>query len=260
MGKALVIKNVNFATNKLATVELIDAIPCTGIVLNKAETSMTSIGSTETLVPTLTPANTTDYIIWTSSNPDVVSVSGGVLTQQGIGTATITATCGEHTASCAVEAVNTLDFVYELTRYNHVSDQTGADYIYNEAGSGPYCAILSNTLTDKILRPGDVTPKKCPIIIGSGASKVSINVPAAIRPTVWFLDSKTACDYSKSHTGYDDYAKVISGDASAYDSNVPLGPRTIDIPEGADSVVFSLQYPQNTITDEIMATVSIVAS
>lgn len=47
--------------------------------------------------------NLSDEIIWTSSNEKVAAVSAkGVVTAKAKGTAVITATCGEYTASCTV--------------------------------------------------------------------------------------------------------------------------------------------------------------
>lgn len=52
---------------------------------------------------TIEPSNATDRrIIWTSSNPDVASVSQGVITGISCGNATITASCGGYKDSCEV--------------------------------------------------------------------------------------------------------------------------------------------------------------
>lgn len=261
MGKALVLKNVSFSVNKLTTVEFTDSIPCTGIELNKTSTTLSAIGATETLVATVTPSNTTDSVIWTSDDPSVVSVSGGVLNQIGIGTATITATCGTESVSCTVTAVNTLTFDYMLSRYNH-KNSASKDYAQNESGSTSYAAIQSNVATTKDMWVNDSSTygSKYPILLGTGGDTVTINVPSTIRPTVWFCDSETACDYSASNPTYAHLAKVVSGDSSAYDSSVPLGNRTVTIPEGADSIVLSLNNPSSAITDSDLANVSIVVS
>lgn len=77
-------------------------IPCTGITLNKNTCSFTKVGDTDTLTATLTPENTTDTLTWESSDENVATVVDGVVTIHGIGTATITATCGEQTATASV--------------------------------------------------------------------------------------------------------------------------------------------------------------
>lgn len=103
MGNALVIKNTNFSTNKLTTVTLLDRVPCTGISLNRNTITVTNLEDSVTLIATLTPSNTTDVVTWSSSNTSVATVENGIVTVHGIGTATITATCGSRTATATVQ-------------------------------------------------------------------------------------------------------------------------------------------------------------
>ena len=223
---------------------------------------MTAIGATETLVATLTPANTTDTVSWESSNTSAVTVNDGVITAVGVGSATITVTCGQYSATCTVTVTATIEYDYALARFNYKTSAE-RDYVTNETGSAPYAGLVDKDGTWKNIQNDNAASLGrywCPIMIPSGSSKLTITVPNTIRPTIWFTDSPAACDYSADHSAFAIYAKVISGDRNAYDSQVPLGPREVTIPEGADSFVISLQYPQNTITDEIMATVTVVAS
>ena len=72
------------------------------ITLDKTETTI-EIGDTETLVATVNPADADDpTVTWTSSNWAVASVSEGVVTAIGEGTAIITAKAGDKTATCTV--------------------------------------------------------------------------------------------------------------------------------------------------------------
>lgn len=105
MAKALVIKSVDFSENKLTTVTLSNPIACTGITLDKSTITATSF-STQTITPTLSPSGCTESVVWASSNTDVATVSDGVVTPVGLGTATITATCGEYSATCSVTVDN----------------------------------------------------------------------------------------------------------------------------------------------------------
>ena len=104
MAKTLVIKGANFSTNKLATVTIDDPVYCTGISLNKNSTSLSGVGTTETLTATVTPLDTTETVTWSTSDSTVATVSGGVVTVVGVGTATITAACGSYSATCTVTA------------------------------------------------------------------------------------------------------------------------------------------------------------
>lgn len=57
---------------------------------------------TGTLTATVLPAITTDTVSWTSSDATVVSVADGVVTALKCGTAKVTATAGDKSASCTV--------------------------------------------------------------------------------------------------------------------------------------------------------------
>lgn len=262
MSKAIVIKGVNFLTNKIDTITFTDEVPCTGISLNKSTDALTAIGATDTLVPTLTPANTTDSVSWASSNTDAVTVNNGLITAVGIGSATITATCGEQSATCTVSVVNTIPFVYDIGRINHYgNNDSSLDYAYNEpTASNAYAGLVSTSQTTKKVRYYQGTGERYPLKFGVGATTLTINVPDYIRPTVWFCDSEQKSNYANDHEGFDSYAKVVSGDPKPYQNTVPLGTRVLTIPEGADSAIITVQYPNDTVTDEIMALVSVVAS
>jgi len=79
--------------------------PVTGVSLNKTSVSLI-VGSTETLIPTITPANAANKsVTWSSSNDAVVTVSsGGTVTGVSVGSATITVKTqdGNKTATCSV--------------------------------------------------------------------------------------------------------------------------------------------------------------
>lgn len=89
-------------------------IPVTGISLSKSNTSVT-VGSTVTLIATVTPSNATNKTItWSTSNSSVATVSNGTVTGKSSGTVTITATSNNgKSASCSitVQAVGTNGWV-----------------------------------------------------------------------------------------------------------------------------------------------------
>ena len=76
-------------------------IPCTGITLSATELIFLE-ASSQTLTASVTPTDTTDKIIWSSDNTEVVTVENGIVTAIDNGTATITATCGDYSATCPV--------------------------------------------------------------------------------------------------------------------------------------------------------------
>ena len=80
-----------------------ESIPATEISLNSDTLTLTE-GNTATLTVTLTPADTTDKVVWSSSNEDIATVDeNGVVTAVAEGTATITAKANDTvSATCTV--------------------------------------------------------------------------------------------------------------------------------------------------------------
>lgn len=78
-------------------------VPVTGVELNKTTLDMVA-GTEETLTATISPANATNKeIIWKSNNESVATVdANGKITAVNAGTATITATVGDKSATCTV--------------------------------------------------------------------------------------------------------------------------------------------------------------
>lgn len=59
-------------------------------------------GDHQQLIPTVTPTNTTDKVVWSVSPTGIVIVNNGVVTPISNGTCIVTATCGSHSATCNV--------------------------------------------------------------------------------------------------------------------------------------------------------------
>lgn len=91
--------------NLTFTVSLTDAA-VTAVNLNKARTEIT-VGKSETLTATVTPANASNpTVTWSSSDNTVATVdSTGKVTGVKTGTATITATAGGKSAACEVTII-----------------------------------------------------------------------------------------------------------------------------------------------------------
>ena len=94
----------------LALMLALSLVACgkSGIALDKAEHTFTAAGETVTL----TADTKADSIVWTSSDESVATVdANGVVTAVAPGTATITATAGEVSATCTVKCdwVNPVD-------------------------------------------------------------------------------------------------------------------------------------------------------
>ncbi|MCR5506169.1 MAG: Ig-like domain-containing protein [Bacilli bacterium] len=77
-------------------------VAVTGISLDSTSLSL-EVGDTYTLTATVTPSDATDSsVTWSSSNKKVATVSNGLITAKGTGSATITAKAGNYTATCKV--------------------------------------------------------------------------------------------------------------------------------------------------------------
>lgn len=127
MAKTIVIKGADYSANSFDVVTF-NTIPCTGISLDKQTAEISSIGGATTIVPTLTPVNTTDEVSWASSDIDVATVTNGVVTTIGVGTATITATCGSQSATCVVTSRAFMD--------TNVLKRVGGYFYANSSESG----------------------------------------------------------------------------------------------------------------------------
>lgn len=247
MSRALIIKNADFSVNKLGTITIEEEVPCTGITLDKSTLALTSIGSTGALVATSTPSGTTDTVVWSTSDTDVITVAGGTVTAVGCGTATITATCGAYSASCAVTVTHIAEYGYDLNKY-----YTYDDLPYLRGGNlNKYATIYSTSGTLKAAyqyRAED----KYPIMIPNGATKMIIACPN-YKSKVFWLNSKVRGDNS---------IKVALALVPT-DTGYLSGTRTLDIPErtgdyeGLDSFVISFNIG-DTISDEAMQNISVV--
>ncbi len=93
--------DINPITYDEASATLTIVNPCTGIKLDR-DTLTIARGETATLTATVEPADTTNTIVWSSENDNIATVENGVVTAVGLGETTITAACGDKTASCKV--------------------------------------------------------------------------------------------------------------------------------------------------------------
>ena len=113
-----------------------EQIPCTGITLDQATLMFTAAG-TQTLTATVTPSDTTDVVVWSSDDPSVASVSDGVVKAKANGSATITATCGAYSATCAVSVSGIEEAVIpsEYVKLKYI-ESSGAQYIDTGVSGG----------------------------------------------------------------------------------------------------------------------------
>lgn len=87
--------------SKIEYITSVEDIQATAIELEPTTIELEQYKN-DTIKATLTPADANIPVVWTSDNEAVVTVAKGVLTAIAEGTATITATAGDVSATCAV--------------------------------------------------------------------------------------------------------------------------------------------------------------
>jgi uncharacterized protein YjdB len=99
-GEAVV--TVTTSQGKTASCTVTVNVPAAGVTLNQTDVTL-KVGETATLTATLTPADSTDTLTWSSGNEKIFTVKDGVITAVAPGTATLTVTAREGVqATCTV--------------------------------------------------------------------------------------------------------------------------------------------------------------
>lgn len=242
MARTLIIKNADFSVNKVTTVNIEEEVPCTGISLNNNTLSITHIGDTATLVATATPADTTDAIIWSTSDADVATVAGGVVTAVGCGTATITAVCGEFSASCTVTVVHIAtwnNLAYTLNHY--INKGANNDYL-NGSELDKYAQVYSTDVATGLLYLG--ATGKYPYVIPKGANNVVIDGTGINSRCFWMSSTLTGSGGAR--------AKCY--DATSYTANpntVAIPSRTTEGYTGFDAVAICLSKSTSFVESDM---------
>lgn len=234
MAKALVIKGVNFSANALTQVNIIDDVPCTGLELDESTKSLTSLAPF-TLTATKTPANTTDNLAWSSSDETVATVENGVVTPIKGGSVTITATCGQQTAVCAVTVKVFIDpqmllhYYYAPNSSGGILDTitlsgNGTNKTYgasvNTEGSGLYARDPSGFVPD--------SGKAYPLMLPAGCVALALKFPnQSMKSVISWCDSETLSSFytikCRQHS-----ADVWSGSAGDRVESVPSNVGDVD--------------------------------
>lgn len=267
MSKALVIRGANFFANRVDVVTLQTVVPCDSIVLSHSVIDFTAIGATQQLTATVLPADTTESVIWISSDENCVTVVDGLVSCVGVGTATITATCGDKSATCAVTAnvIVNADTAYTslngvMSNSTELSSNPPKDYISaNASNRGRIYYNAQNTLggLKAYIVADDAAPlvsNTYPIPLPTGTQHISIAKPTGVGylRIVAFVSSEHPTNPNVTST----VSRVVAAVYSlASDSNAEL-----DIPQGADSFAFAFYTSSGYTADQITSPISVVFS
>ena len=116
LGEAVLTATTTDGSNRTAQCKVqVVTTPAAQVTLNKESVTLKATDTFQ-LEATVSPASTTDKTIrWSSTNEEVAKVdASGKVTALSVGNATITATCGEVSAQCAVQVEPVLPTGIEL--------------------------------------------------------------------------------------------------------------------------------------------------
>lgn len=246
MAKTLVIKGADYSSNAFDTVAF-DAIPCTGISLDKQAADIMSIGGTTTIVATVTPSNTTDQIVWSSSDSSIATIAGGVVTSVALGTAIITATCGSQSATCVITSRAFMDgeTVYKKYGYNLAGSpaSTGGNGLPDwRTAYARMGGIASNTGTLHFYG----TEVEFPFVMPTGTGRVKITLSSDTQ-----INEVTNVEWFNHNTAATSYPAVVKYIANT--TGITLSDNTciVEVPTvesypAIDSIAIGFRTPQST--------------
>lgn len=234
---ALVIKGANFAANKLTTVTfVVDEKPCTAIALSESSKTVTTLGNF-TLTAAVTPADTTDEVLWSSSNESVATVADGVVTVVGLGSATITATCGEQTATCAVSCVE-VTFAPDFGFFKRINLSTYTN-VYAYATSKRELMIHSLSGTRALKNQTADLTVRYPIALPANTAAITLTYGSDMRAGTIYFGWMNMQESPYPET-YPDNADCVSLDTSNSTAYNQAKTWIYEVPEGADSFAIIL--------------------
>ena len=146
-------------------------VACTELNLGDAEIFLKSVGSTWQLTAEPVPANTTDKVVYSSTDANVVTVDeSGLVTAVGTGKASIVVTCGEVVVQCPVtcgEEQTSENFELTLQSKDFTLKEVGATFdLYDGEVDAAQITWSSDNEQVVTIKDGIVTA------VGNGRTKV----------------------------------------------------------------------------------------
>lgn len=242
MAKTLVVKGANFSINKVTTVTF-DSVPCTGITFSSDTITINGTEQVE-IEYEIAPVDTTDSVIWTSSNTNIVSVEEGVIIPVGIGSCTVTATCGSYSATATVTVsmsyTSAWGFGYLSIQgaENRVQITNNYSRIYAGGSDAQATEHKMFVSTDENSVPAVKLPGN------TGSIKIRIT-----NANIFYTGSNAYVLWAKDESaGYLGHPIIIKGVSieSAYDIRNNME-KTFSIPEGVNALSFHVRT-NNTYT------------
>ena len=200
-------------------------IPIQSVSLDKSSLLLEA-GERAVIQVTVAPANTTENktVTWTSSNTKVATVSNGIVTATGAGTATITAKAGSKKATCYVQVMESYGTVsgnitWHYNQYRGYVPDTGARVFLfpTDKSAAKY---TTSDYTDFLYpenRANQFRDKKiyCAVADGNGNYTIS-NIPVGEYYVVIISKNCKSEGWFEADNKDDFYALVASGMSEGY--------------------------------------------
>ena len=148
--KGSVTITVTTTSGKTASCAVTVEVPATDISLNKTDITMV-MGESATLSATLVPADSTDELVWSSSDPAIFTVNNGKVTAVAVGTATLTvkardgvqATCIVRVKSPVPDSVTSATFTVKSGYIRKISLGTTVEKLLAGLNEKQYCKVFT---------------------------------------------------------------------------------------------------------------------
>ena len=259
LGEATVTASavVNGETVAASCKVIVIPIPASEITLSADDLTLL-VGTTDRLTATVEPDNTTfPDITWSSQNEDIAKVSAdGTVTAIAAGSTTVTATCGEATASCTVTVKGTGGITVNPGDGTH-EDEDDDDPGGNTENGG---SLTGNDLTLRVNQTGaieiglpeglDVTPTLVWTLENNGADLVSMTVSQNTLSASFRGLKVGQTGYTVSIESADGNIEAVSGKITVIAetplSSLRLDPEEVTMAKNALPVTLTPIYtPQN---------------
>ena len=208
-GPAVIIATAGSQRATCAVLVIKPAVPVSSVTLSKSVLNLTKGDQTE-IFATVNPSDATDKTVtWTSSDESVASVSGGVITAHKSGTATITATAGDKSATCAVTVTTPVSGInldrsgVALTEGEFVT--LTATVNPDDADDKTVSWATSNASVATVDNTGKVTAKAVGAAVitatcGAFSATCTVTVAKQVIPVTSITLNKTALNLTKGQT------------------------------------------------------------
>ena len=218
-GTATITATCGTAT-AICTVTVTAEVPDPDSVTLDKSSATIEVGKTVTIVAT---AN--GDVVWTTSNPNVATVTGGVVTGVSAGTVTITATCGTATATCEV-TVTAIQAPADSVTLNktEIALEVGENTSLIPSATGTVTWSSSNTSVATVSANGVVTAVSAgtttiTATCGTATATCTVTVTGQSKNVLEFISAVEAIGSDATVKTFDAIARALAlyGNLSAVD-------------------------------------------